>query len=173
MLLAKGLPRVSLGPRQHHVALLSDQELLHAVEQLQARYRGTPPVLVPPSPVRTTSQDVTSLAPQNESFPQKLYRLLDETERHGLGHIIGWTSSGKAFCIFRQEEFCEVVAPRYFRHKNFNSFKRQLHLYQFAKVTTGFEEGSYHHPDFQRGRIDQIAEVRRLVRSSSIKAGRK
>jgi hypothetical protein len=99
-----------------------------------------------------------------EPFPEKLYRLLHEIEDMGKGHIISFAPTGKSFRIHHPDEFIAEIAPLYFKHKNIGSFKRQLHFYHFAKLSTGQEEGCYFHPDFQRGRPDLLPQVRRLVR---------
>ena len=59
-------------------------------------------------------------------------------------------------------EFCSGVLMNYFRHDKYSSFLRQLNLYGFRKVAKGPDVGAYAHPNFMRGRLDQLPEVRRL-----------
>ena len=42
------------------------------------------------------------------------------------------------------------------------SFQRQLNLYGFRRITKGDDHGAYFHPNFQRGRKDLVANIRRL-----------
>ena len=61
------------------------------------------------------------------SFPAKLFRLIDDAERRGYGNILSWTEDGKAFTVHRIKEYCEAVMPLCFRRQSqFKSFTRQV-----------------------------------------------
>ena len=92
---------------------------------------------------------------KREQFPEKLYRILEELEGEGMDDIISFVNQGSAFEIHQPEAFEEQVIPRYFRQRGISSFKKQLHLYGFARLKTdsrGFAASLvFHHERFQRG----------------------
>jgi len=63
---------------------------------------------------------------KHESFPEKLYRMLEETEKEGNEHIISFVSDGTAIEIHQPVLFEKDVIPKYFRHKQLESFRRQF-----------------------------------------------
>ena len=45
--------------------------------------------------------------------------------------VIGWSRDGKVLLVRDPARFAAEVCPKFFRHKNFNSFTRLLNMYQF------------------------------------------
>ncbi|BGP24170.1 Flocculation suppression protein [Rhodotorula toruloides] len=88
---------------------------------------------------------------------------------------IAFSNSGDTFNVFDPDTFAQNVLPRYFRHRNFQSFVRQLNLYNFRKVlaarsvpraksTKGEQEAwEFHNPDFHRDRPDDVHLIKRRV----------
>ena len=90
-------------------------------------------------------------------FPIFLHNALDQIEREGNSHIIGWHENGLAFKVFDISLFAKVIMPRYFPHQSkIKSFYRQLGLYGFQRVN-----GSYFHKNFLRGDKLSCASIRR------------
>jgi HSF-type DNA-binding len=100
---------------------------------------------------------------KNEAFPLKLYRLLKESEEAGKDDIVSFTHTGNAFKIHHQQRFANEILPDYFRHKRFDSFKRQLSMYGFVRIPVGPEEGAFEHRLFKRDRLDLIQQMRRVA----------
>lgn len=83
-----------------------------------------------------------------------------------------WTESGSTFLVTSPIEFSKCL-HNYFKHNNWQSFVRQLNMYQFHKVndvfhatvgTPGATENiawEFKHPSFQRGRVDLLANIKR------------
>jgi len=95
-----------------------------------------------------------------EPFPEKLFRIMNESEGAGLEHIISFTDSGLAFRIYNADAFVAEIAPKYFRHRKLDSFRRQLNLYGFARVFRGPDQGAYMHECFRRDRPDLLYRIR-------------
>lgn len=85
------------------------------------------------------------------TFPIKLQTVLKLIEQLGKQHIISWLPHGRSFMIHRPRKFQEEVMIRYFKQTKLSSFKRQLNLYDFQRVTHGVDSGSYYHEMFLRG----------------------
>jgi HSF-type DNA-binding len=100
---------------------------------------------------------------KNEAFPLKLYRLLKDSEEAGKDDIVSFTHTGNAFKIHHQQRFANEILPDYFRHKRFDSFKRQLSMYGFVRIPVGPEEGAFEHRLFKRERLDLVHQMRRVA----------
>ena len=85
------------------------------------------------------------------AFPWKLHEMLDRIERDDKQAIVSWMPSGKSFKVHKREAFSKEILPLYFRHSNFKSFQRNLSIYQFTRIWSGPERGSYQHAHFFRG----------------------
>ena len=117
-------------------------------------------------------------APQ--AFPHKLFHILSDAHN---ARFVRWTKDGQGFVILDQGGFAESVLPKYFRHKNFPSFQRQLNLYGFRKLLRNVkkdrvgpfanaaqhpscgtleDEHCYWHPSFRR---DQPRLISKLFRA--------
>ena len=59
----------------------------------------------------------------NANFLMKLYQILETPE---LTSIIEWGENGKYFRVKNITDFTEKVLPKFFKHKNFSSFVRQV-----------------------------------------------
>lgn len=85
--------------------------------------------------------------------------------------LICWAEDGVSFFVNRQEDFARKVLPRFFKHKKFSSFVRQLNMYGFHKVphlqqgvleTDGeSERWEFSNPHFQRDQPDLLLLVNR------------
>ena len=78
--------------------------------------------------------------------------------------IIAWSDDGTQIVIKEAERFASEICPKFFRHRNFNSFTRLLNMYQFHKVPSVQRDSKdvcFEHPHFQRGRDDLLPLVQR------------
>lgn len=78
--------------------------------------------------------------------------------------MIGWTSTGDSFNIRQVGRFTEEVLPRYFKHRNFSSFIRQLNMYGFRKTRHPEGDNVYMHDHFQRGHKHLLRHITRRMR---------
>jgi hypothetical protein len=97
-----------------------------------------------------------------EPFPEKLGRLLRETEERGEADVVSFFPHGRAFAIHHVERFCREVMPRYFKQSRLSSFQRQLNLYGFTRITSGPDTGGYYHELFLKGRPALVIHMRRV-----------
>lgn len=98
-----------------------------------------------------------------EPFPEKLYRLLRETESAGSSDIISFVADGRAFAIHKPELFFRDIIPQYFRQSRLSSFKRQLNLYGFELINSGPARGGYYHKLFHRDQPELCMRMRRVA----------
>ena len=75
---------------------------------------------------------------KNKSFLLKLFDILNEDEYHD---IIHWNSNGNGIIITNEDKLSDSVLPNFYLHKNYASFKRQLHLYGFHKIRKMIKAG--------------------------------
>ncbi|GAA5837495.1 hypothetical protein JCM11251_002122 [Rhodosporidiobolus azoricus] len=130
---------------------------------------GTTGRSLPPGPGKTQA-----------AFVHKLYAML---ETPSLSHLISWSEDGKSFIIYHPSEFARIVLPQYFKHSNFSSFIRQGNFYHFSKISdvpgtpartahtnpdgTPVQTWEFRNPNFQRGRPDLLARIKRKTAKSN------
>ncbi|KAJ8608090.1 hypothetical protein CTAYLR_009634 [Chrysophaeum taylorii] len=93
-------------------------------------------------------------------FVRTVYTLLNVCDPE----IISWSDDGTKIVIKSSDRFAREICPKFFRHRNFNSFTRLLNMYQFHKVPSSRRESKdvcFEHPHFQRGREDLLPLVQR------------
>ncbi|KAG2368483.1 hypothetical protein BDR07DRAFT_1324811 [Suillus spraguei] len=102
------------------------------------------------------------------AFLQKLYEMVNDPSDHDL---IRWSDTGDSFFVLDQERFASEVLGRWFKHKNFSSFVRQLNMYGFHKIphlqqgvlrsVSGTEFWNFKHLHFLRGQPDMLCFIQR------------
>lgn len=78
-----------------------------------------------------------------------------------------WNQDGTSIIVKDQSHFTKSVLPRYFKHSNFQSFVRQLNMYDFHKVIQDPSNGEFKHQFFKRGRDDLLINIKRKVHLKS------
>ncbi|KAE8893770.1 hypothetical protein PF011_g8049 [Phytophthora fragariae] len=98
------------------------------------------------------------------AFLSKTYEIFSMPE---FSHVCGWNANGDTIIVSQLEAFVALVLPRFFKHRNFPSFVRQLNLYGFHKTVLDSKRLEFQHPYFKRGRPDLLHNIKRKVSSSS------
>jgi hypothetical protein len=105
-------------------------------------------------------------------FPLKLHKMLENAHRDGIAHIVSWVDDGRGFKVYNSDAFTKEVMPMYFDQTKYESFRRQLNLYGFTRVSRGSRRGIYSHPMFLAGnRPLVISGVRRKLPQASFMDG--
>ncbi|RLN48585.1 hypothetical protein BBJ29_008661 [Phytophthora kernoviae] len=84
----------------------------------------------PKQPVTQDPADGTT-AKEVAPFLRSLRRMLDAENPR----ILRWTPDGKAFEIHDMVAMTSYVLPKYFKHRKYASFQRQLNYFHFRKWT--------------------------------------
>jgi len=95
-------------------------------------------------------------------FLQKTYQMVDTSTPA----IVSWSVDGDTFVVKNLENFCDLL-PKFFKHRNFRSFVRQLNFYGFRKLRAdslterpaGWWE--FKHERFLRGHPELLPLIKR------------
>ena len=104
---------------------------------------------------------------QKSSFLLKLRTILNEPENE---EYIKWSKDGKFFIINCENlnAFADKILPQYFKHRNYNSFHRQLNLYNFRTIPNdNQDEIHFIHDKFKKGITDE--EIKTIKKNKKIK----
>jgi hypothetical protein len=101
-------------------------------------------------------------------FPLKLHNMLQDAERQKFQHIVSWVQGGCAFKVHKSDEFVEEVMPNYFDQTKYESFRRQLNLYGFTRVSRGQLRGIYSHPFFVQTDKSMCRDISRRLPKVSL-----
>lgn len=80
-------------------------------------------------------------------FLVKLFTILNNEE---FSNCIKWSPDGLSFVISDQYYLAQNILPRFFNHKNFSSFNRQLNYYNFRNISLNKNEFEYKHDEFNK-----------------------
>ena len=96
-------------------------------------------------------------------FLLKLYEICSNND---LKKIIDYGATGETIIVKNVDKFTEEVLPCYFRHKNYQSFVRQLNMYDFHKTMANPKDGEFKHKFFLKGRKDLLPLIKRKERKT-------
>ena len=81
----------------------------------------------------------------------------------------GWDAEGRTIVIHDVDDFCSNVLPVYFKHRNIQSFVRQLNMYDFHKTSDNPHDQCFSHPNFRRGHPELLDLIKRKVNVKATK----
>lgn len=96
-----------------------------------------------------------------KTFPYKVYDMLEFAESSGNTDICSWLPTGDSFVIHDRKLFTEFILPRFFLHKKWRSFTRQLNIWCFKRDFSVTVSDAYCHPFFKRGDVSKLCCVER------------
>jgi len=99
-------------------------------------------------------------------FPVKLHHLLEHIDLNEpeFANIISWQPHGRCFLTHDAKMIEQKnVLSKCFQHKNYASFRRQLNLWGFKRITKkGPDQGAYYHELFLRSKPYLCRAINRL-----------
>ncbi|CAH0487530.1 unnamed protein product [Peronospora farinosa] len=98
------------------------------------------------------------------AFLSKTYEIFSMPE---FAHVCGWNATGDTIIVSQLEAFVSMVLPRFFKHRNFPSFVRQLNLYGFHKTVLDSKRLEFQHPYFKRSQPDLLHHIKRKISNSN------
>ena len=126
------------------------------------------PVSVPlDAPVKSKAAAIAHIEGKHVMLPAFLSKTYEIFSMPEFAHVCGWNATGDTIIVAQLETFVAMVLPRFFKHRNFPSFVRQLNLYGFHKTVLDSKRLEFQHPYFKRGRPDLLHLIKRKVSSSS------
>ena len=102
-------------------------------------------------------------------FVWKLYEMLEDVATSGNDHIVSWVGKGKGFKVHDMSKFVNKIIPMYFKQSKFKSFQRQLYFYNFKRISSGTEEGGYHHGAPNEDNHNREEQLCRLPKKKNVK----
>ena len=95
---------------------------------------------------------------KTKSFLCKLYDMLNDLDYRD---IISWNKEGNGVIIRNITKLCKIVLPKFYKHKNYSSFVRQLNLYGFHKSQGILKDGEgFEHDIFSKNiSKEQIKQI--------------
>ncbi|TFK36449.1 hypothetical protein BDQ12DRAFT_609910 [Crucibulum laeve] len=125
-----------------------------------------PPRMSAPSQISKSARQVVP------AFLQKLYEMVNDPKN---AELIRWSEAGDSFFVLDHERFAHEVLGRWFKHRNFSSFVRQLNMYGFHKIPhlqqgvlksdNDTEFWNFAHANFHRGQPDLLCLIQRKKQS--------
>jgi hypothetical protein len=98
---------------------------------------------------------------RSPTFPKKLYHMLENAKKHGFENLISWMPDRSSFKIHvgntkdeNEKTMFIKLLKQYFNQTKYDSFLRQLMLYNFERIYKGPQRGVCKHALFMEGRPD-------------------
>lgn len=105
-------------------------------------------------------------------FPVKLFHMLEhvDLQETELSSIISWQPHGRCFITRNPLQMEELILPRFFKQKQYASFRRQLNLWGFRRLSQkGADGGAYYHELFLRSKPYLCRDMKRgLIKRSLV-----
>ena len=126
------------------------------------------------SMVNYTEKHLVTKGGVKAPFPVKLFYMLEHIDLHEpeLSSIISWQPHGRCFITHNPLKMEELILPRFFKQKQYASFRRQLNLWGFSRISQkGTDGGAYYHELFLRSKPYLCRDMKRGLIQRSLVEG--
>jgi len=96
---------------------------------------------------------------EDMTFPQKVHHILSQDEYK---KWIGWMPHGRAFRVHLPAWFEQKISEKYFGHKRYSSFLRQLSNHGFKHISKGTDRNCYYHEVSSRRLFDTCSRITQI-----------
>ncbi|KAF5481824.1 hypothetical protein F2P56_002444 [Juglans regia] len=92
-------------------------------------------------------------------FLKKIFEMVEDPDTDT---VVSWSETRDSFTVWDEHVFAQDLLPRYFKHRNFSSFIRQLNTYGFKKIDT--DNWKFANEGFQGGKKHLLKSIKRRSR---------
>ncbi|XP_041004102.1 heat stress transcription factor A-7a-like [Juglans microcarpa x Juglans regia] len=92
-------------------------------------------------------------------FLKKIFEMVEDPDTD---RVVSWSETRDSFTVWDEHVFAQDLLPRYFKHRNFSSFIRQLNTYGFKKIDA--DNWKFANEGFQRGKKHLLKSIKRRSR---------
>jgi hypothetical protein len=147
--------------REVRIDIPERRYLRKKVEKVPNKKSGT----YPPISTKRSKKHKQRKSGITNAFPSRLHDLLKvSTGNKRMRQVISWHPDGySCFRVHNKVAFTRDIQPKYFKQSKYTSFRRQLNLWEFQRISDDDDtNGYYTHPSFLKHDRSRCFEMKRV-----------